>query len=75
MSAKFPRGGANPFSAIRLIAKCKYNSNRIAKGFENKPVLFEQAKKALINFKDCFSIPSATNNKGESFSHFKRDKA
>ena len=43
--------------------------------FENKPALYEQAKKALIKFKDCFSISSASNRDGKSFSQFKRQKA
>ena len=43
--------------------------------FENKPALYEQAKKALIKFKDCFSISSASNCEGKSFSQFKREKS
>ena len=43
--------------------------------FENKPALYEQAKAALIKFKDCFSIPRASNCEGKSFSQFKRGKS
>ena len=43
--------------------------------FENKPALYEQAKKALIKFKDCFSISSASNCEGKSFSQFKGEKS
>ena len=43
--------------------------------FENKPALYEQAKKALIKFKDCFSISSASNCEEKSFSQFKREKS
>ena len=42
--------------------------------FENKPALYEQAKKALIKFKDCFSISRASNCES-SFSQFKREKS
>ena len=42
--------------------------------FENKPALYEQAKKALIKFKGCFSISSASNCES-SFSQFKREKS
>ena len=41
--------------------------------FENKPSLYEQAKKALIKFKGCFSISSASYCEGNSFSQFKRE--
>ena len=43
--------------------------------FETKPALYEQAKKALIKFKDCFSISSGSNCVGESVSQFKRQKS
>ena len=43
--------------------------------FENKPALYEQAKKALIKFKDCFSISSSSNIEGKPFSQFKREKS
>ena len=43
--------------------------------FENKPALYEQAKKALIKFKDCFSISSASNCEGKSVSQRKREKS
>ena len=43
--------------------------------FENKPALYEQAKKALIKFKDCFSISTASNCEEKSFSQFKREKS
>ena len=43
--------------------------------FENKPALYEHAKKALIKFKDCFSISSASNCEEKSFSQFKREKS
>ena len=43
--------------------------------FENKPALYEQAKKALIKFKDCFSISSTSNIEGKPFSQFRREKS
>ena len=43
--------------------------------FENKPALYEQAKKALIKFEDCFSISSSSNIEGKPFSQFKREKS
>ena len=43
--------------------------------FENKPALYEQAKKALIKLKDCFSISSASNCVGKSVSQFTREKS
>ena len=49
--------------AFRLLKKA--NLTRAKKSliltgmdFENKPALYEQAKKALIKFKDCFNISS-----------------
>ena len=43
--------------------------------FENKPALYEQAKKALIKFKDCISISNASNCVGKSVSQFIREKS
>ena len=43
--------------------------------FKNKPALYEQAKKALIKFKDCFSISSASYRVGKSVSQFIREKS
>ena len=64
--------------AFRLLKKANLTRTEkllilIGMDFENKPALYEHAKKALIKFKDCFSISSASYCEGNSFSQFKRE--
>ena len=62
--------------AFRLLKKA--NETRAEKililtgmDFENKPALYEQAKKALIKFKDCFSISSLVIVRGNHLVNLK----